>query len=121
MDFALSEEQEMLRNSARDFLTKECPKTLVRQMETDEKGYSPNLWKGMADLGWMGLVFPEAYGGSGMTFLDLAVLIEELGRAIVPCSLPAYSGVLRAAHPGGRHGGAEKALSARDSQRGDDY
>ncbi len=43
-----------------------------------------NLWKGMADLGWMGLVFPEQYGGSGMTFLDLAVLIEELGRAIVP-------------------------------------
>jgi len=84
MDFALSEEQEMLRNSARDFLTKECPKTLVRQMETDEKGYSPNLWKGMADLGWTGLVFPEAYGGSGMTFLDLAVLIEELGRAIAP-------------------------------------
>ena len=84
MDFALSEEQEMLRNSARDFLTKECPKTLVRQMETDEKGYSPNLWKGMADLGWTGLVFPETYGGSGMTFLDLAVLIEELGRAIAP-------------------------------------
>jgi alkylation response protein AidB-like acyl-CoA dehydrogenase len=84
MDFALSEEQEMLRNSARDFLTKECPKTLVRQMETDEKGYSPNLWKGMADLGWTGLVFPETYGGSGMTFLDLAVLIEELGRALAP-------------------------------------
>jgi len=84
MDFALSEEQEMLRNSARDFLTKECPKTLVRQMETDEKGYSPNMWKGMADLGWTGLVFPEAYGGSGMTFLDLCVLIEELGRALAP-------------------------------------
>ncbi len=84
MDFALSEEQEMLRNSARDFLTKECPKTLVRQMETDEKGYSPGLWKGMADLGWMGLVFPEEYGGSGMTFLDLSILIEELGRALAP-------------------------------------
>ncbi len=84
MDFALSEEQEMLRKSARDFLTKECPKTLVRQMETDEKGYSPAMWKGMADLGWMGLVFPEEYGGSGMTFLDLSILIEELGRALVP-------------------------------------
>jgi len=84
MDFALSEEQEMLRNSARDFLTKECPKTLVRQMETDEKGYSPSLWKGMADLGWMGLVFPEEHGGSGMTFLDLSILIEEMGRALVP-------------------------------------
>ena len=84
MDFALSEEQEMLRKSARDFLTKECPKTLVREMEADEKGYSPKLWKGMADLGWMGLVFPEQYGGSGLTILDLSVLIEELGRALVP-------------------------------------
>jgi alkylation response protein AidB-like acyl-CoA dehydrogenase len=84
MDFALSEEQEMLRNSSRDFLVKECPKTLVRQMEEDKTGYSPKLWKDMAELGWMGLAYPEAYGGSGMTFLDLAVLIEELGRAIVP-------------------------------------
>jgi alkylation response protein AidB-like acyl-CoA dehydrogenase len=84
MDFALNEEQEMLRNSARDFLTKECPKTLIRQMETDDKGFPENLWKGMADLGWMGLGFPEQYSGSGMTFLDLAILIEELGRAIVP-------------------------------------
>jgi alkylation response protein AidB-like acyl-CoA dehydrogenase len=84
MDFALSEEQEMLRNSSRDFLLKECPKTLVREMEMDEKGFSPKLWKGMAELGWMGLVFPETYGGSGMTFLDLAVLIEEMGRALVP-------------------------------------
>jgi len=84
MDFALSEEQEMLRNSSRDFLVKECPKTMVRQMEEDNTGYSPKLWKDIAELGWMGLAYPEAYGGSGMTFLDLAVLIEELGRAIVP-------------------------------------
>jgi len=84
MDFALSEEQEMLRKMSRDFLENECPKTLVREMEEDEKGYSPDLWKKMAGLGWMGLVFPADYGGEGMAFLDLAVLIEELGRALVP-------------------------------------
>jgi alkylation response protein AidB-like acyl-CoA dehydrogenase len=84
MDYALSEQQEMLKNSARDFLTKECPKSMVREMEKDEKGYSPELWKKMADLGWMGLVFPEEYGGSGLNSLDLAVLLEEMGRAIVP-------------------------------------
>ena len=84
MDFALSEEQEMLKKMARDFLENECPKTLVREMEEDEKGYSPELWKKMADLGWMGLVFPAEYGGEGMAFLDLAVLVEELGRALVP-------------------------------------
>ena len=84
MDFSLSEQQEMLRNSARDFLAKECPKTLVREMEDDGKGYKLELWKKMADLGWLGLVFPEDNGGSGLGWLDLTVLLEEMGRAIVP-------------------------------------
>jgi alkylation response protein AidB-like acyl-CoA dehydrogenase len=84
MDFALSEEQEMLRKMSRDFLENECPKSLVREMEEDEQGYSPDLWKKMAELGWMGLVLPAEHGGEGMAFLDLAVLIEELGRALVP-------------------------------------
>ncbi|MBC8477715.1 MAG: acyl-CoA/acyl-ACP dehydrogenase, partial [Dehalococcoidia bacterium] len=84
MDFTLSEEQEMLRKTARDFLEEKCPKTLVRDMESDEKGYPPALWKEMAGLGWMGLAFPESFGGSGMSFLDLAVLLEETGRACLP-------------------------------------
>ncbi|MDP2730893.1 MAG: acyl-CoA dehydrogenase family protein [Dehalococcoidales bacterium] len=84
MDFTLSEEQEMLRTMARDFLTDKCPKTLVKEMEEDEKGYSPELWKEMVDLGWMGLVIPEEYGGSGMSFLDLSILLEEMGRACLP-------------------------------------
>jgi alkylation response protein AidB-like acyl-CoA dehydrogenase len=84
VDPRLSEEQEILRKSARDFLTEKCPKSLVREMEKDEKGYSPELWKEMADLGWMGLAFPEEYGGGGMSFLDLAILLEEMGRALLP-------------------------------------
>ena len=84
MDFELGEEQVMLKTSARDFLEKECPKKLVRDMMEDEKGYSPELWNKMAELGWMALVFPEEYGGIGSTFLDLAVLLEEMGRALVP-------------------------------------
>ena len=84
MDFELGEEQVMLKTSARDFLEKECPRKLVREMMDDEKGYSPELWQKMARLGWQGLVFPEEYGGSGSTFLDLAVLLEEMGRALVP-------------------------------------
>lgn len=84
MDFELGEEQIMLKTSARDFLDKECPKRLVRDMMDDERGYSPELWKKMADLGWHGLAFPEEYGGVGSTFLDLAVLLEEMGRALVP-------------------------------------
>ncbi len=84
MDFALSEEQEMLKKSARDFLDEKCKKALVKEMEKDERGYPPALWQEIAGLGWLGLVFPESAGGSGMSFLDLAVLLEETGRACLP-------------------------------------
>ena len=84
MNLDLTEEQEMLRTSARDFLSKECTKTLVRKLEEDEKGYSPELWRKMADLGWMGLVLPEKYNGMGMGFMDLIILLQEMGRNIVP-------------------------------------
>src|SRR4030042_7081478 len=84
MDFACSEEQEMLRKMACDFLADKCPKAWVREMESGERGYSPDLWHQMAELGWMGLVFPEKYGGGGMSLLDLAVLLEEMGRACLP-------------------------------------
>jgi alkylation response protein AidB-like acyl-CoA dehydrogenase len=85
MNFELDEEQVMLKTSARDFLEKECPKELVREiMEDDEKAYSPELWKKMAELGWLGLSYPEEYGGADFTFLDLVVLLEECGRALVP-------------------------------------
>ncbi len=84
MDLDLTEEQEMLSKTARDFLEKECPKTLVRELEEDEKGYSSGLWNKMAELGWMGLVLPEEYGGMGMGFQDLIVLLQEMGRNILP-------------------------------------
>jgi alkylation response protein AidB-like acyl-CoA dehydrogenase len=84
MDLGLDEQQEMLKNFARDFLEKECPESVVREMEEDEKGYSPDLWKKMAEQGWMGLIIPEKYGGAEMTLCELTVLLEEFGRALVP-------------------------------------
>lgn len=84
MDLRFTEAQEILRKMARDFLTTECPKTLVRELEQSEKGYSPDLWKKMAELGWMGLIIPEEYEGMGYTFQDLTVLVEEIGRNILP-------------------------------------
>ena len=84
MDLGFTQEQEMLRRTARELLERECPTQLVRAMETDEKGYSPELWQKMAGLGWMGLSFPEQYGGSGGSFTDLVTLLEEMGRALVP-------------------------------------
>jgi len=84
MDLGLDEQQELLKNFARDFLEKECPESVVREMEEDEKGYSPDLWRKMAQQGWMGLIIPEEYGGTGMKLCELVVLLEEFGRALVP-------------------------------------
>ena len=84
MDYVLNEQQQMLKKTARDFLNTECPRSLVKRMVSDEKGYPQELWHAMAELGWMGLAFPEKYGGTGGSFLDLAVLLEEMGRACLP-------------------------------------
>ncbi len=84
MNFDLSEEQQILKDSARSFLTKECPSTFVREMEEDEQGFTWELWEKMAELGWLGLMIPEEYGGSAMSFLDLAVLLTEMGYFCVP-------------------------------------
>ena len=84
MDFGFSEEQEMMRQSARQFLETECARTYVRKMMDDDGGYSEEQWKKMADLGWMGLILPETYGGSGLNMVDLVVILEEMGRVVMP-------------------------------------
>ena len=92
MDMGLTEIQQMLKSSAQEFLARECPTTLVREMEEDERGYPDELWRQMTGLGWAGVPFPEVYGGTGGDFLDLAVLLEEMGRALVPS--PYFSSVV---------------------------
>lgn len=88
MNFGLSLEQQTLSQSARDFLRQECPTTLVRELQAPRSsGHSPELWRQMAALGWLGLVFPEAYGGVGASLLELAILYEQAGRALVPTTL----------------------------------
>ncbi|MCP4666060.1 MAG: acyl-CoA/acyl-ACP dehydrogenase, partial [Deltaproteobacteria bacterium] len=84
MNYDLSEEQNIIKESARKFLSKECPSEFVRKMAEDEKGYTPELWKGMAELGWVSLLIPEAYKGFGGGFLDLAVLLSEMGYVCLP-------------------------------------
>jgi alkylation response protein AidB-like acyl-CoA dehydrogenase len=83
MDFAFSEEQEMLRRSARDFLAKECSSKVVRRLMESPDAYDKGLWEKIAGLGWTALGIPEEYGGVG-TFLDLTVVLEEAGRALLP-------------------------------------
>ncbi len=85
MNLDFSEDQEMLKRAARQFLDVECPRSpFVRDMELDEKGYTADLWHKMAEVGWMGIAFPEEYDGAGCNFLDLVVLLEEMGRACLP-------------------------------------
>ena len=84
MDFDFNDEQKMFKQGARDFFEKEVPKSLVKQMADDENGNPPDLWKKMAQLGWLGLVYPEQYGGSGGNIIDLVALEEEMGRACLP-------------------------------------
>jgi alkylation response protein AidB-like acyl-CoA dehydrogenase len=84
MDFGFSEEQDMLRESARDFLEKESPMTYVREMMENDTGYSEEQWKKMAELGWLGLILPEQHGGSGLNMVDLVVVLEEMGKVVMP-------------------------------------
>ena len=84
MDLGLNETQQMLRNSARDFLHEQCPTTFVRDMENDQRGYAPEMWTAMAGLGWLGLVFPTRFGGEGLSFIELAILLEEMGSVLLP-------------------------------------
>ncbi|MDY6835229.1 MAG: acyl-CoA dehydrogenase family protein [Chloroflexota bacterium] len=97
MNLDFTEEQEMLRTMARDFIEKECPKTKVKELEEDPKGYSPETWSKMAELGWMGLIIPEEYGGTNGTFMDLVILLEEIGRGCLPG--PFFSTVVLGALP----------------------
>jgi alkylation response protein AidB-like acyl-CoA dehydrogenase len=84
MNFGFSEEQEFLRTTAREFLAKEAPMTAVRELMDDARGYKPEIWAKMAELGWTGLLLPEEYGGAALTLVDLIVVAEELGRALTP-------------------------------------
>ena len=84
MDFGFSQEQEMLRATARKFFENECPSTFVRARMEEPAGVTDEFWTKLAEQGWVGLVYPEAYGGTGLGFVDLTVLMEEMGRAVVP-------------------------------------
>ena len=84
MELRLTDEQEMLRSSVQEFLAKECPESLVRQMEDDRDGYSRDLWQKIAGQDLLGVMIPESYGGVGLTVCELIVTLECFGEALVP-------------------------------------
>jgi alkylation response protein AidB-like acyl-CoA dehydrogenase len=84
MNYELNEDQRIIKEAAHKLLAEACPIDFVREMEQDEKGFTPEFWKKMAELGWMGLPFPEEFGGAGMSFLELAVILTEMGYFCAP-------------------------------------
>jgi alkylation response protein AidB-like acyl-CoA dehydrogenase len=107
MDLDLDKGQKILKRSAQDFLKKECPPSLIREMKDDERGYPQELWDKMVDLGWTGVMIPEKYGGIGGSFLDLCILLEAMGAAC--CPGPFFSTVVL--------GGAAILLAGTGSQK----
>src|SRR5499427_5666604 len=92
MNFGFNEEQELLRSTARKFFENECTSETVRKLMDGPEGMTAELWKKVAEQGWLGLIVPDAYGGMGLGVVDLVVLMEEMGRAVVPG--PYFSTVL---------------------------
>lgn len=95
MDISFNQDQIEIRNQAHRFMENECPPTFVRAMYEDERGFTDELWAKMAEMGWMGMRIPEAYDGIGLKLIDVCVVLEEMGRAILPG--PYFSTVLLAA------------------------
>ncbi|HEY9231343.1 MAG TPA: acyl-CoA dehydrogenase family protein, partial [Blastocatellia bacterium] len=84
MDFDLNETQKLFKSSARELFAQECPPEAVRAVIENGEPYSEKLWQQLAEQGWTGLIFDEADGGMGLGYVEMAVALEEMGRALVP-------------------------------------
>jgi len=84
MDFGLNENQVMLRDSAREFFAGECPIAFVRRAAESATAHDPSLWARLAGQGYTGIIVDEAHGGVGLGIVELALLMEEAGRALLP-------------------------------------
>src|SRR5260370_17674374 len=84
MNFGLTETQQTQKNTVRKFLAAECPMADVRKLMETDTAFDPALWRKIAEQGWTGIIFPEEYGGFGMGMVEMAVTLEEMGRALLP-------------------------------------
>ena len=84
MNFAFTEEQDLLRETARRFLDDKAPSEVVRKLMESHDGYDPAHWSEIAQMGWQAMAIPEEYGGAGFSFLETVVLMEEMGRSVFP-------------------------------------
>ena len=84
MNFDLSEEQQILVDSVAKFVGNDSPVERFRKLRDTDRGWEPAMWARMGEFGWLGVAFPEAHGGFGGRFVDLALILEQLGRGLVP-------------------------------------
>src|ERR1700739_1519199 len=84
MQFGLNESQEFLRESARKFFAGECPIPEVRRLMETDTAFDAKLWAKLAEQGYTGVIFPEEFGGVGLGIVELTLLMEEAGRALLP-------------------------------------
>src|SRR4030095_12957857 len=84
MNFDFSDDQKVLRDQARKFLSQHAAPAKVRRILEGAEPYDRELWRGMAEQGWPGTAIPESYGGAGFGYLELCVIAEELGRSLAP-------------------------------------
>lgn len=97
----LSEEQEMLRDMARDWATNESPVTAFRKVRDSGESFDRAAWKTMAEMGWTGVVIPEAHGGSDFGWLSMGLVVEELGKTLTASPLVASTAAASAIILGG--------------------
>src|ERR1700686_3854334 len=95
MNFDFSDDQKQMRDAARKFLAEKCPPKAVRAVLDGKAPYDKELWKGLAEMGFLGVAIPEQFGGAGAGHLELCVIAEEMGRALAP--VPSSSTVYLAA------------------------
>ncbi len=93
MNFGFTDDQDLIRESTRAFVSRKSSLERVREMHTDATGYSKDIWQTIADNGWLGVVFPEEYGGLGLSYADFICIAEEFGKGLMPEPLSAVVGL----------------------------
>ncbi len=106
MNFDFSEDQKFIQKTARDYLVEHADLGVCRAVLESDQRYDRNLWKGVAEMGWLGAVVPESYGGAGMGHLELVLISQEIGRSLAP--IPFSSSVALATEALLRHGSEEQ-------------
>lgn len=112
MEFSFTEDQDLLRMSFNEYLRSKCTSDDRKEWLTSQNGFSVNVWRDMAELGWLGLIYDEKYGGMGGSFLELFILFEEIGKFLLPS--PLFATVLAGMliDKAGNEGQKEKYLPA---------